>query len=141
MKQFHGWRTQLPQERSKLSSALQLLVHLLESNFLSSLHCHHIISCRKLALIMSSLYMAVIARGFLEICGKLALIMSSLYTTVSTWFPLPPNNLLSVSTRGRPAKLFGLLTDRLGEGGHWLWSSRGDNSPIVFISLWSSEVL
>ncbi len=42
----------------------QRLDHLLESNILSSLPCHHII-----------------------ICGKLALIMSSLYMAVSTWFP------------------------------------------------------
>ncbi len=37
---------------------------------------------------------------------------------------LPPNNLLSVSTRGRAAKLFGLLTDRLGEE-HRGWAGTG----------------
>ncbi len=108
MKQFHGWRIQLPQERSKLRFSFKFLhnVWFTSLKVICCLCCAvPIISCGKFALTMSSLYMAVStkfaaslrsscrlclwlwARGFLEICGKLALIMSCFFVAVSTWFP------------------------------------------------------
>ncbi len=153
MKQFHGWRTQLNKKRRKLSSVLNFSrirspPWKKEFVFVVALSRS---SCRlciwlwargfleiggKLVLIMSSLYMAVIARGFLEICGKLALIMSSLYMAVIARGFLSRLIIccLSAPEDWQPNCLvcWQIGWERSTEGGHWLWSSRGEQLSNCF---------